>query len=32
MDALKIAYASQKRPEYLNLFHSIRNLLEKKLG
>jgi hypothetical protein len=32
MDALKIAYATQKRPEYLNLFKTIVNLLLKKLG
>jgi hypothetical protein len=32
MDALKIAYASKKRPEYLKLFYSIRTILEKKLG
>ncbi len=32
MDALKIAFANHKRPEYLNLFISIRNLLEKKLS
>lgn len=32
MDALKIAYASQKRVEYLNLFHYIQNSLIKNIG
>lgn len=32
MDALKIAYSNQERPEYLNLFKTIADLMLKKLG